>query len=146
MNKTLNVILETGSDRSVVSDVAKIWMALESAPLLPKGTVLWRAVRPTEAVPARDPRMWLAVAASMDGAEAWARKNLTDGKANICKIVVADDSVRALAVGTDSFYENEKEILVAPDFTITTVNALTNATAGNGNPVLLFEIRGLGEV
>jgi len=77
---------------------------------------------------------------------AWARKNLTDGKANICKIVVADDSVRALAVGTDSFYENEKEIIVAPNFTIKTVNAPTNTTLGNGNPVLLFEIRGPCEV
>jgi len=146
MNRTLNVILETGSDMSVVSDVVKIWTALERAPLLPKGTVLWRAVRPTETVPARNPRMWLAVAVSMDGAVAWARKNLTDGKANICKIVVADDSVRALAVGTDSFYENEKEILVAPDFTIKTVDTPTNTTLGNGNPVLLFEIRGPGEV
>lgn len=82
----------------------------------------------------------------MDGAEAWARKNLTNGKANICKIVVADDSVRALAVGSDSFYENKKYILVAPDFTIKTVNAPTNATAGNGSPVLLFEIRGPGKV
>lgn len=69
MNRTLNVILETGSDMGVVSDVAKIWTALESAPLMPKGTVLWRAVRPTEAVPARPKN----VVGGGHGVDGWSR-------------------------------------------------------------------------
>ena len=141
MNKTMKAMLNSDIDMAVASDITTIWSALEDCPSLPKGMVMWRAVRPTQTVPTRGTTRWMSVSATVDGAEAWAKKNLTDGKATICKIIVADDSVHALAVGADGFYEMEKEILVAPGFKIVAAEE-THGVTGNDNPIMVFKITG----
>eukprot|EP00798_Chlamydomonas_sp_ICE-L_P001073 gene1073-3931_t len=119
MNQTLKEMLDGEIDMDFALEVATIWTTLQSCPHLPKGMVVWRAVKPNQTVPTHNANTrWMPVSATVDGAEAWANKHLTNGKATICKIVISDDTVRALAVGADANYEDEKEILIAPGFMI----------------------------
>ncbi len=121
--------------------VATVWAALEAAPALPKGTVVWRAVPSGAAALAKDAKRWMPVSATAEGAEAWAVHNLVGGRTTICRIVVAGSRVRALAVGSDADYEAEKEILIAPGFKASRTGEAHPPTAA-GNEVVCFKIVG----
>ena len=136
MDHALETMLNLGMDVSL--SVATIWKGLEKAPCLPVGTILWRAIELNDAVVC-DTDKWMPTSASLQGAEAWANGR----KVVICKLIVSDDYVRAIAVGSDEYYENEKEILVAPSVTITEKDT-PNEQTPIGNMVKLYTVTGSG--
>ena len=111
--KTYKKLSEAGLLTDATYHVAVMWNALENAPSLPIGTVIWHATAPGKEP---DSSMWLATSATMEGSEAWAKDNLPGGKCTLHKLVVATDGVRAIGAGSDDFYEYEKEIIVRQDF------------------------------
>ncbi|KAG2424872.1 hypothetical protein HXX76_014032 [Chlamydomonas incerta] len=124
---------------TLAANVATIWTHLEDASTLPEKAVLWRATPPNSDKPVLNTEVWTPVSATLAGAEAWAKKSLTGGKAKIFKLVVAGKGVRAVAVGSDSSYEDEEEILLAPGIMFEKVSSVETTTA-SGNKVVTLRV------
>ncbi|KAG2482103.1 hypothetical protein HYH03_018943 [Edaphochlamys debaryana] len=142
MGRILRALQSMGIDMEQVENVCVIWKELEAAKTLPYGLTVWRAVPPSAKEPVVDSDAWIPVSATLEGAEAWARSNLTGGKATICKIIISDSYVRALAVGSDPDYEHEAEILLMPHVSFAQRPTAKQQTTASGNVIATFEVRG----
>jgi hypothetical protein len=94
-------------DISLVQAACKIAGEMLRQDPLPSGCVLWHATPVGDTIATKG---WLATSAERSGAEAFAARQPVDHVIN--KLCVMGSSVRAVAVGTDSAFEHEKEILV----------------------------------
>ena len=86
----------------------------------------------------------MSTSATIQGAENWAKANLTNGKCNIFKLIVKSDNIKALAVGgiADENVENdldeEEEILTCSDFDFNFVK--NEPPTMRGNPIKVFDL------
>ena len=111
MRDTMETIIGSGKEE-IFTHVVKILKEMKTAPELPVNTVLWRATEPGTTIASK---YWVAMSATMEGAEEYGRMHL--GQFMLHKLVVASAGVRALAVNSSPEYEYEKEIIIAPDMT-----------------------------
>jgi len=87
---------------------------------LPVGTVLWHAAPPPLAskTTVLDPTDVLPTSTVREDAEAYANKNFTSGEWRLFRLHISDPAPYGVAIAGDSFYEQEKEVLLAPGFEI----------------------------
>ena len=112
-------------------DVANIVIAFRTAPTLSQDMVLWRP----------DTSLWMSTSATMEGAENWAKANLTNGECNLFKLIVKSNNIKTLAVGgtNDDDLDNEEEILILFNFRVKRINNDTPLMHG-GNPIKVFHV------
>jgi hypothetical protein len=122
---------DAGLDMDTVMHVMTIWTSLVHAEPLPVRMVLWKAVEPRFKTPTKDTSKWMPTSATLEGAEAWAKDNLKDGKATIFRLVVSNKKVKALPVGSDEDLEKEKEILIAPNVEFKSSGKSYKTVSGN---------------
>lgn len=128
LEDTYKKLRDAGLLTDATYHISVIWNALENAPYLPIGTVLWHATAPGEEP---DSSMWLPTSTMMEGAEAWAKDNLTGGKCTLHKLVVVTNGVRAIGAGSDVHYEIEKEVIVRQDFSLESTEEKMTSPSGN---------------
>jgi len=66
----------------------------------------------------RSPTDVLPTSTVREGAEAYANKNFTSGEWRLFRLHISDPAPYGVAIAGDSFYEQEKEVLLAPGFEI----------------------------
>lgn len=112
-------------DSTIRNAAMGIFQALETAPCLPKGAVVWR-VNPLDMDDLmEDPEKWMSVSATKEGA-----MHFANGRAmRICEIEIGDDNIQGLPVkGDDSILDAEQEIIIRPGFNVEIICAGSNAT------------------
>ena len=121
-------------------DVANIVIAFRTAPTLPRDMVLWRAMSRTDNIPTPDTSLWMSTSATMEGAENWAKANLTNGECNLFKLIVKSNNIKALAVGgtNDDDLDNEEEILINSVFAVEFI--ANDSSTLLGNPIKVFHV------
>lgn len=126
---------------NLACDVANIVIAFRTAPTIPRDMVLWRAMSRTDNIPTPDTSLWMSTSATMEGAENWAKANLTNGECNLFKLIVKSNNIKALAVGgtNDDDLDNEEEILILFNFRVKCINNDTPLMHG-GNPIKVFHV------
>lgn len=127
---------------NTVIHVMTIWTSLIHADPLPVGMVLWKAVEPRFTTPTKDNTRWIPTSATIEGAEAWAKENLKNGKATIFKLTVTNNNVKGLPVGSDDDFEKEKEILIAPNVNFNP-RTDTRPQIRNGNTIIELAMKGI---
>jgi hypothetical protein len=98
-----------GNPNAPADAVAAVNTILLAMYLVPEGMVLWHAEKAGLAINTVD---WLPTSAVREGAEYWAARNLSVPY-TVHKLIVGQ-GVRGVAVGSDPFYEPEKEVLLQP--------------------------------
>ena len=102
-------------DFDVRLGISTIIHAMESAPCIPKGAIVWRAVPATSTTLMRDPEKWMCVSATKEG-----MLHFANGRAmRICKIEIGDDGIQGMPVKSmDRLLDAENEILIRPGFEV----------------------------
>lgn len=127
-----------------IHEASSISIAFRTAPTLPQNMVLWRAAPRNVNIPRPDTTVWMSTSATIQGAENWAKANLTNGKCNIFKLIVKSDNIKALAVGgianenIENDLDEEEEILTYYDFAVRFVN--NEPPTLRGNPIKVFDM------
>ena len=124
MDAAFDAILQFDSDIRI--GLATIIYTMESAPCLPKGTIVWRAVPTKSKTLMKNPEKFMSVSATKEGA-----LHFANGRAmRICKIEIGDDGIRGMPVRSkDPLLDAEEEIILYPGFEVEMVGQDRDVTS-----------------
>ena len=107
-------------DSTIRNAAMGIFQALETAPCLPKGSVVWRANPLDMDDLMEDSEKWMSVSATKEGA-----MHFANGRAMlICEIEIGDENIQGLPVkGDDNILDAEHEIIIRPGFNVDVIRA-----------------------
>lgn len=110
------------SENPNLKHAAILLAALDAAPDLPVGTIVWRV---TPRGTALDPNFWMPVSETSEGARAF-RARSGFRRATIHKITITTRGVRAMRIEADPAYAHEQEMLLMPGILIVETRPIAN--------------------
>jgi hypothetical protein len=81
---------------------------------LPTGVILWHAISLKEGMP--NPSDVLPTSTRQDGARSFGEKHLKERGFKLLRLEVVDPAPLGIAIAGDGYFEEEKEVLVAPKY------------------------------